>query len=78
MRGAISADVAEHLLLGIVDQDVIAQALLPLEALAAMWTYVRRFRGMLRLMDEQGSSCVEADAALQAKEGLTKITRVPS
>jgi len=68
--GAVAADVAEHLLLGIVNQDVVAQPLFPLEALAAMRTDVRCFRGVLGLVDEQGSSSGKADAALQTKEGL--------
>lgn len=44
VRGAVAADVAEHLLFGIVDQHMIAKALFPLESLAAVRADMRCFR----------------------------------
>lgn len=76
--GAIAADVAEHLLLGIVHQDVIAQSLFPLEALAAVRTDVWRFRRVLGLMDEQGCPGSEPNPALQAEEGLAQVAGMPA
>lgn len=73
MCRAVAADIAEHLLFGIVHQHVVAQALLPLKGLAAMRADMRRFRCMFRLMDKQSGPRAEAIIALQAEERLSKI-----
>lgn len=52
---------------------MIAQALLPFERLATVRTHMRRFHGMLRLMDQQSGTGAEAIVALQAEERLAHI-----